>query len=76
MFRQKTTLHAVVREHLETLLDEGHLRSDAGTGYPRFIEHKFRRYLDCGLLARGFARLRCPSCGLEQLVAFSCKGRL
>ena len=41
-----------------------------------FIEQEFRRYLDCGILAKGFARLRCPSCGFERLVAFSCKGRL
>ena len=39
-----------------------------------FIEQEFRRYLDCGILAKGFARLRCPSCGFERLVAFSCKG--
>lgn len=72
---EQTALHVVVREHIEILLDEGSRRSDAGTGYLRFIEHEFRRYLDCGLLSRGLARLRCPSCGFEQLVAFSCKGR-
>ena len=33
-------------------------------------------YLDCGLLCRGFSRLRCPDCGFERLVAYSCKGRL
>src|SRR5262249_49646967 len=32
-------------------------------------------YLDCGLLCRGFARLRCESCGETRLVAFACKGR-
>jgi hypothetical protein len=32
-------------------------------------------YLDCGLLCRGFARLRCGSCRISRLVAFSCKGR-
>ncbi len=47
-----------------------------GEGYPRFVEREFRRYLDCGLLCNGFARLRCPSCGHESLVAFSCKGQL
>ncbi len=29
-----------------------------GEGYPRFVEHEFRRYLDCGLPCHGFARLR------------------
>jgi len=40
------------------------------------VEHEFRRYLECGLLSGGFARLRCPECGDEKLLAFSCKGRI
>jgi hypothetical protein len=65
-----------VRGHLETLLDEARRRDEGGNGYPRFVEHEFRRYVDCGLLSRGFSRLRCPECGHERLVGFSCKGRL
>lgn len=71
---EKSVLHTVVREHLETFLDQASRLH--GQGYPHFIEREFRRYLDCGILARGFARLRCPECGHERLVAFSCKGRL
>ena len=33
------------------------------------------RYLDCGIFERGFARIRCPGCATEFLLAFSCKGR-
>ena len=33
------------------------------------------RYLDCGIFERGFARVRCPDCAAEYLLAFSCKGR-
>jgi Transposase zinc-binding domain len=33
------------------------------------------RYLDCGIFERGFARIRCPNCAAEFLLAFSCKGR-
>ena len=33
------------------------------------------RLLDCGLLEHGFARVRCPECRAEFLVAFRCKGR-
>jgi hypothetical protein len=33
------------------------------------------RYLDCGIFQRGFARIRCPDCAAEYLLAFSCKGR-
>jgi hypothetical protein len=71
---EKTFLYTVVREHLETFLARPWL--DGGPGYPRFIEEEFRRYLDCGLLSWGFSRIRCPRCGLERLVAYSCKGRL
>jgi hypothetical protein len=71
---EKTVLYGVVREHLETFLDQA--RDPEGGGYPRFIERAFRRYLECGLLAHGFARLRCAECGYERLVSFSCKSKL
>ncbi len=66
----------MVRQHLETLLEEARRRSEEGVGYPRFVEHEFRRFLGCGILAHGFARVRCPECSYDRLVAFSCKGRL
>jgi hypothetical protein len=73
---ETTALYAIVRDNLETFLDDASARHESGAGYPRFVEREFRRYLGCGILAMGFARLRCPSCGFERLVAFSCKGRL
>jgi hypothetical protein len=33
------------------------------------------RFLDCGLLEHGFARVRCSACRTEYLVAFLCMGR-
>jgi hypothetical protein len=39
------------------------------------VEGEFRRYLECGILAHGFARARCGECGHDFLIAFSCKGR-
>ena len=42
---------------------------------PEQVERDFRRYLDCGILAHGFARARCGQCGHDFLIAFSCKGR-
>ena len=71
---EQTALHTIVRAHLETFLAEP--LAAGADAYPRFIERAFRRYLDCGVLARGFARLRCPDCGFERLVPFSCKSRL
>ncbi len=40
-----------------------------------FVDEQVRRYLDCGLLENGFARIRCPDCTEEYLLAFSCKTR-
>ncbi|TMB35759.1 MAG: transposase, partial [Deltaproteobacteria bacterium] len=69
-----TVLHATVRSHFKTFLAQVEERGD-GAGLPRFVVSEFERYLACGILANGFARVRCASCGDEMLVAFSCKGR-
>jgi hypothetical protein len=50
---EKTLLHRLVREHLETMLAEACERSEHGLGYPRFVEKAFRSYLECGILAGG-----------------------
>jgi len=46
-----------------------------GWGVPRWVERDFRSYLRCGILAHGFARMRCTDCGHDRILAFSCKGR-
>ena len=72
---ERTPLYRAVQGHLETYLElarEGH--SD-GEGVPGYVEGEFRRYLECGILAHGFARARCGECGHDFLIAFSCKGR-
>ncbi len=40
-----------------------------------FVKEEFDAFLECGILAPGFLRLRCGECGHEKLVAFSCKRR-
>ena len=47
----------------------------AGASLPSFIEDEFDAFLECGILAHGFLRLRCGDCGHDKLVAFSCKRR-
>ena len=69
-----TVLHRIVQDHLETFLAAAARMRDGG-GVPRFVERAFRDSLRCGFLAGGFARFRCVDCGLDRLVAFSCKGR-
>ncbi|MBK7642132.1 MAG: transposase [Planctomycetes bacterium] len=66
-------LHRVVREQLATFLARA--EEGSGPGLPRFVRRELRRFVDCGILAFGFARVHCSSCGKEELVAFSCKGR-
>lgn len=61
-------------DNLETLygaIDEGAMNLSV----PRFVRKELEGYLDCGLLCRGFARLRCDGCAETRLVAFACKGR-
>ena len=72
---EKTLLHAVVRERLEPFLAAARERTPASRGLPAHVERDLRAYLDCGILARGLARVRCPDCGFERLVAFRCKAR-
>jgi hypothetical protein len=72
---ERTVLHRLVREHLETYLAGAEEADPLGNGVPRFVEARFRAYLRCGILAHGFARARCKGCGHDFLVAFSCKGR-
>ena len=61
-----------MRDNLATLLTKA---SEVGRGLPRYVERDFAKYLECGVLAHGFARVRYESCKDELLVAFSCKGR-
>jgi len=64
----------VVRDNLETLfgaIDDGAL----AVRIPRHARKELLAYLECGLLCRGFARLKCRACAETRLVAFSCKGR-
>ena len=56
-----TLLHHIVREHLATFLVEAQGRYPSGE-FPRFIRAEFERYLRCGLLCHGFARVRCSTC--------------
>jgi hypothetical protein len=68
-------LYQVVQQHLETYLALAGKDDWDGQRVPAYVEREFRHYLECGILAYGFARARCPDCGHDFLVAFSCKGR-
>jgi hypothetical protein len=67
-------LYGVVRDHLAPFVATLDARTD-GAGLPAFVRAEFDKFLRCGVLAHGFARVRCGACGFERLLPFSCKGR-
>jgi len=69
----ETTLYQVVQEHVETFFAQVEL--ETGSGLPQFVKDEFEAFLECGILAHGFLRLRCGGCAKDTLVAFSCKRR-
>ena len=69
---EASVLHLVVREHLEDFLRAAANRAD-GAGLPEFIAREFQEFLTCGVLAHGFARVRCGRCAFERLVPFSAR---
>ena len=70
-----TPLYPVVQHHLETFLAQATESDPLGYGVPSWVEKDLRAYLRCGILAHGFARLRCEDCGHERLLAYSCATR-
>jgi hypothetical protein len=71
---ERAVLYGVIDENLEAFLETARCHGD-GSGLRAFVEQEFRDFLTCGVLALGFARLRCTDCAFERLVPFSCKGR-
>jgi hypothetical protein len=65
---EASVLRTIIREHLDDFLRAAADRGD-GTGLPEFIAREFGEFLTCGVLAHGFARVRCA---LERLVPFFC----
>ncbi len=66
-------MYHLVQEHVETFFAQVELVP--GSGVPDFVKDEFDAFLECGILAHGFLRLRCVDCAHEKLVAFSCKRR-
>ena len=73
---QQTPLYRLVEtlyDHVKGVWEE---RFEARYGFWRgFVDGVVQRYLDCGVFRAGLARVWCPSCHAEYLVACSCRGR-
>ena len=62
-------LYGVVRAHLAAFVATVEAGTD-GAGLPSFVRSEFEKFLRCGVLAHGFARVRCGACGFAQLDPF------
>jgi hypothetical protein len=70
---EQTTLYRPVQQHAASFFAQA--EDAAGADLPQFVKDEFDAFLECGILAHGFLRLRCGDCGHDKLVAFSCKRR-
>ncbi|RJX19276.1 MAG: transposase [Desulforudis sp.] len=65
-----------IEAHFEELEGAWEERYQRTCGFWRpLVMDVIYKYLDCGDLHFGFARVRCDTCGHEYLLAFSCKRR-
>jgi len=73
---QNSPYYQCVEDHFETFEMVYDDRFERRYGFFRsYVKQVIYRYLDCGILHHGFARVRCENCGQEYLLAFSCKRR-
>ena len=73
---QNSPYYQCVEDHFETFEQVYDERFERRYGFFRpYVKQVIYRYLDCGVLHNGFARVRCDNCGHEYLLAFSCKRR-
>ena len=71
-----TPLYRLVDACYDEVKGQWEERFEGRYGFWRgLLDEQVRRYLDCGLYENGFARIRCPECHAEYLLAFSCKTR-
>jgi hypothetical protein len=54
---EESVVYRVLQEHLNSFIE-----SLGERGLPKFVTDALYGYLDCGILARGFARVRCHEC--------------
>lgn len=73
---ERTVLYRVLFHYFDRFLAEYESRFEKEYGFLRpIVKEVVERYLDCGNPRCGFARIRCPDCGEERLLMFSCRTR-
>ena len=69
---ERTTLYRLVQQHAASFI--AHTEASTGVELPRFIKDEFDAFLECGILAHGFLRLRCAECGHEVTIPRQSRG--
>ena len=69
---EQTVLYQCVQENYRSFVA---LYEEQDRVLPAFVRREFEKYLACGRLSEGFARIRCGDCGYDRLCGFSCKTR-
>ena len=68
---QDSQYYQCVEDHFETLEQVHDERFAKKYGFFRpYVKRVIYRYLDCGILHNGFARVKCGECGHEYLLPF------
>jgi len=70
---EQTTLYRLVEQHAQSFFAQ--TEETTGASWLQFVKDEFDAFLECGILAHGFLRLRCADCGHDKLLVFSCKRR-
>ena len=70
---EQTTLYRLVQQQAATCFEQA--EAAAGAKLPQFVKGEFDAFVERGILAHGFLRLRGSDCGHDKLVACSCKRR-
>jgi len=73
---ESSPLWKLLSEHFNSFVNNYKEKFEKKYGYFReVVNHVVEEYLSCGDLKKGFARVKCPDCKHEYLLAYSCKSR-
>jgi hypothetical protein len=59
---ENSVFYRIVAEHSQTLFARA---EEDGPGYPAHVKRELERFLSCGILQAGFARIRCTVARLQ-----------
>jgi hypothetical protein len=73
---ERSAFYQLFETHFDSYVRAYEERFEVRSGPLRpAVVHSVEEFLSCGRLQGGFARIRCPKCHAEHLLAFSCRTR-